>query len=242
MTTSINKTAAIAAAVTMVFGSLLVAAPAFADVNSSYIKIEISNNGTITNTTSAKASTGGNWAGGSEGGNGGSGGDVEAGKGDNNNGGATAGDGGNGGDASAGGLVETGDANADAGSVNELNTNDVSVKTGYHSDMNSSKLKIELDNGCGCGSSSINNTTRAKARTGGNNAEGSEGGKGGRGGDVEANGGWFSSSDYNNGGATAGEGGNGGEGGLGGEVVTGEATSNSGAINVLNTNLVRVRI
>src|SRR3989344_6926016 len=123
---------------------------AFASVNSSYIKIETSNSGSISNYTSAKAETGGNWAGGSEGCEGGEGGEVENDGGDYNNGGATAGDGGNGGDASAGGLVETGRAEADAGSVNTLNTTDVDMDLGGE-DVNSSKIKIETDNeSCGC--------------------------------------------------------------------------------------------
>jgi hypothetical protein len=217
------------------------ATPAFASVNSSYIKIETSNSGSISNTTEAKADTGDNYAGGSYGGNGGSGGDVEAGKGDGNNGGATAGDGGNGGNASAGGLVDTGDASADAGSINKLNTTDVKMDLDGE-DINSSKVKIETDNDEGCGCNTISNTTRAKADSGDNTAKGSRGGKGGRGGDVEAYGGWWSSTDGNNGGAEAGKGGTGGAGGIGGEVRTGAATSNAGAVNVLNTTMVRVRL
>ena len=154
-----------------------------------------------------------------------------------NNGGASAGNGGNGGNASAGGLVNTGDANADAGSLNSLNTNDVDVDL-YGEDMNSSKVKVELDNGdCGCQGSAIQNYTKARARTGDNSADGSRGGKGGYGGEIEAGNG-----DNNNGGAEAGNGGTGGAGGLGGEVTTGEATANSGVVNVLNDNIVRVRL
>lgn len=213
------------------------ATPASASMNSSYIKIEVDNNGSIDNTTKAKAETGGNWAGGSKGGRGGSGGDVEVdGSGDYNNGGADAGNGGNGANANTGGLVTTGDANADAGTVNSLNTTDVEIDL-YGEDMNSSKVKLDVDNGdrCEC-ESNIDNTTRARARTGGNSADGSEGGKGGSGGEIEVDG----NGDNNNGGASAGNGGTGGTGGLGGEVWTGEANANAGTVNVLNAVLARI--
>lgn len=213
------------------------ASPALADVNSSYIKIQTTNSGSIDNYTSAKAETGSNWAGGSKGGRGGSGGDVEVnGSGDYNNGGATAGEGGEGGAADIGGTVTTGDANADAGSVNTLNTTDVDVDL-YGEDMNSSELKIITDNSdCGC-ANNIDNRTKARAHTGDNDAEGSKGGEGGSGGEVEAN-----SGDNNNGGATAGDGGKGGKSSDGGWVDTGVATSNAGSVNVLNATLVRVRL
>ena len=109
---------------------VLSAAPALADVNSSKIKIETKSSGSIDNYTSAKAETGGNWAGGSDAGKGGSGGDVEVedGDSDNNNGGASAGDGGNGGESSDGGWVETGVATSNAGSVNILNATLVRVR------------------------------------------------------------------------------------------------------------------
>jgi len=220
-----------------VLAMIAVATPAFASVNSSYIKIETTNSGSIDNTTKAKAETGGNWAGGSKGGRGGSAGDVGASSGDYNNGGATAGDGGDGGDADIGGTVYTGDAEANAGTANSLNTTDVDVDLGGE-DMNSSKLKIETDNSDKCDCNEIKNTTKARARTGDNNAEGSKGGKGGSGGDVDVSG----SGDNNNGGATAGDGGEGGKGDDGGLVDTGVSTANSGTINILNQTLVRVRL
>src|SRR3989344_4545806 len=217
---------------------VLSAAPALADVNSSKIKIETKRSGSIDNYTSAKAETGGNWAGGSDAGKGGSGGDVEVdGSGDNNNGGASAGEGGDGGDAGIGGTVLTGDANADAGTVNSLNTTDVDVDL-YGEDMNSSELEIKTEyKDCEC--NNIDNTTKARARTGGNDADGSDAGKGGSGGDVEVEDG---DSDNNNGGASAGDGGNGGESSDGGWVETGVATSNAGSVNILNATLVRVRL
>src|SRR3989344_5979193 len=48
--------------------------------------------------------------------------------------------------------------------------------------------------------------------------------------------------DEDNGGAKAGTGGAGGSGGLGGTVLTGNASSTSAAINLLNTTILRVRI
>lgn len=205
------------------------AAPAFADINSSAIVVTASNSGSITNVTGSTANTGGNTAGGSKGGKGGSGGDVEGGAGDFNNGGAAAGEGGNGGDADEGGLVETGNANADAGSINKLNSNDVYVG-GRHSDINSSAVVVT-----GANAGAIVDVTAAGANSGDNKAKGSKGGRGGRGGEVEADG------SNNNGAATGGNGGQGGNGGLGGTVRTGEANSNAGSLNIMNTNIVRVR-
>lgn len=232
MTRSIKTALASVTALAMVFAF---ATPALAAVNSSKIQIEIKNTGSIDNTTKASSNTGDNWAGGSKGGKGGSGGDVGVdGSGDYNNGGAVAGNGGHGGNASAGGLVHTGNATADAGTMNSLNTSDVVVDL-YGEDMNSSKVKIELDNGEECGCDNIDNETRARARTGDNDAEGSKGGKGGSGGDVEA-----SSGDNNNGAAEGGNAGHGGAGGLGGEVRSGHAVSNAGVVNMLNNSIVRV--
>ncbi len=215
-----------------------------AAVNSSNIRVEVKNNGTINNTTSAKAHTGENYAEGSFGGDGGTGGDVTAsGVGDYNNGGAEAGNGGNGGGAGPGGLVNTGDATADAGTENSLNGTDVEIdltnamSTGE--DMNSTYIGVDVKNGtkdCEC-TSEINNTTRARARTGENYAEGSFGGDGDDGGDVTAG-----SGDYNNGGAEAGNGGHGGTSDLGGEVKTGKAVSEAGTINLLNTTLIKVKL
>ena len=111
-----------------VLAMIAVATPAFASVNSSYIKIETTNSGSIDNTTKAKAETGGNWAGGSKGGRGGSAGDVGASSGDYNNGGATAGDGGEGGKGDDGGLVDTGVSTANSGTINILNQTLVRVR------------------------------------------------------------------------------------------------------------------
>ena len=244
---TLNYGIAILAAVAMVVAYALPTAT-FAAVNSTYIEVPTVNRGTINNTTEAKAHTGENTAEGSEGGDGGYGGDVEsnedAGTGGNyNNGGAAAGDGGNGGDADDGGLVETGDATANAATANDLNGTEVDVDLTTQEDVNGVYVEVDTDNGgCECDESTINNDTRARARSGENTADGSEGGDGQGGGDVEANDGADAGGDYNNGGASAGDGGNGGDSGFGGTVRTGFASSTAGTINLLNTTIVRVRL
>src|SRR3989344_5173241 len=238
---TLNYTVAALVAVALVFFS---AAPAFAAINSSYIKIEAKNAGTINNYTSSKAYTGYNTAGGSYGGSGGEGGDVEAeansGDANGNNGGALAGDGGNGGNANLGGKVETGDATSVAETANSLNATDVEFDV--NGDMNSTKIKIEANNAENCECNTIDNETKSRARTGRNTAEGSYGGSGGEGGEIEAEAEGSGDANGNNGGAVAGEGGNGGTGDEGGWVVTGEADSTSTTVNLLNTLLVRFSI
>ena len=221
------KIAAIATAVAMSTPMLALAA-----MNSSSITITTTNSGNLDSSTTASAFTGLNTALGSTGGEGGNGGDVEVdGLGSNNNGGAETGNGGNGGAGGAGGWVDSGDATADAGAFNQLNTNDIDVG-GDDEDMNSSSLDVGLTN-----SGNLTEATDARARTGLNTALGSTGGEGGNAGDSEVDG----DGDNNNGGATTGNGGTGGVGGLGGTVLTGVASATSGSFNVSNTNIVRVR-
>jgi hypothetical protein len=122
---------------------------------------------------------------------------------------------------------------------------------------------VDVDN-----DATVINKTDADADTGDNAAKGSEGGdgdeggNGGSGGDAEDNEGadndrrnnqwghWYdtyfgggdSSSDGDNNAGDAGNGGAGGDGGaggVGGEVQTGNAESNSGTVNVVNTTVVR---
>jgi hypothetical protein len=210
--------------------------------HSSGISITICNRGTIVNETEADASTGGNWAGGSYGGNGGNAGDVEAyGGGNFSNGGASTGNGGNGGNAGPGGLVNTGNASATAVSENDANGTEVELDA--DGDMNSSLITILINNlrggACdreGCPpSNTIENSTKARARTGGNYADGSYGGDGGDAGDVEPGDG-----SYQNGGAETGSGGNGGDGGIGGTINSGNAEATSAALNILNRVIVRI--
>lgn len=260
--------------------SMTAALPAFAsseadvDVDND-VKITISNNGVVLNSTTAESDTGGNWAGGSYGGNGayggnaGSGGDADAeadadyGDADaeaNGGEGGYGGNGGNGGNGGLGGTVQTGDAEANAGTENVVNVNDISVEgcgcndvdlddleDFYDVDVNvDNEIELDVEN-----NGAVLNATHAYARTGWNAADGSYGGNGddagngSSGGDADAD---ADSSDEGDADADAnggygGMGGNGGEGGEGGEgglVVTGEARSNSGTINIVNSNLVRI--
>src|SRR3989344_4842315 len=72
-------------------------------------------------------------------------------------------------------------------------------------DVNSTYIGVDVDNeNCGC--NEINNTTRSRAHTGHNTADGSEAGDGDEGGEIESG-----SGDYNNGGAEGGDGGDGGD-------------------------------
>jgi hypothetical protein len=87
------------------------------------------------------------------------------------------------------------------------------------------------------------NLTLSRALTGNNFAKGSKGGdgsaggRGGRGGDAEGNEG--SGNNNAGSGGNGGRGGNGGAGSAGGAVMTGNATSNSGTVNTINS--VRIR-
>ncbi|KKW20071.1 MAG: hypothetical protein UY63_C0002G0030 [Parcubacteria group bacterium GW2011_GWA2_51_10] len=236
---TLNFSVAAAVAVAMALALLAFATTASAAVNSSSITITTTNRGTIDNYTSARSHTGNNTAEGSVGGVGGQGGDVTS-DGDNNNGGATTGNGGNGGDGGAGGLVDTGDATAEAGTENDLNTSDVEVDlTTAGGDVNSTSVDVVTDNtqtGCDC-PNNIDNRTKARAYSGDNDAKGSTGGDGERGGAISGGQG-----DFNNGGAGTGDGGDGGNGELGGTVFTGNASSTSATLNLLNTVILRVRI
>ena len=238
MQNTLKKAAAIATAVVTSMGTFAIATPAFAAINSTKITITTTNRGAILNLTAADSHTGNNTAGGSTGGSGGTGGDVTS-AGSENNGGASAGNGGNGGNGGAGGLVQTGNASADAGTANDLNNTDVGVDVNCDcGDVNSVTLDVTTDNSRTSPLDNvIANLTAARARTGDNNADGSIGGNAGNGGKVDGGAG-----SENNGGAKAGTGGAGGSGGLGGTVLTGNASSTAGTINMLNTTMVRVRL
>ena len=152
-----------------------------------------------------------------------------------NNGGASTGDGGDGGDAGTGGTVVTGDASALASTGNDSGSADIEVSP--IGELNSSELGLKVDNdpGCKC-PNEINNNTRARARSGGNSANGSYGGDGSQGGDINT-----PSGDFNNGGAGTGEGGDGGSGDEGGLVRAGNVVSNSQTLNLLNNVIIRLR-
>ncbi len=172
------------------------------------VYITVVNSGTIQNSTAASASTGGNYAGGSyggeggEAGDGGNGGDAEVygggfewcgecGSGsDSAAAGGNGGTGGSahGGNAGAGGYVETGDAIAEAGSANELNNTDVVVEgCGCEEDNNECScippwFQRDVNNTVTitvANSGAVVNATAAGASTGDNKAKGSYGGEGG---------------------------------------------------------------
>jgi len=225
---TLNYVAAAVLAVAMTFAFVT---PAFAAMNSSEINITTTNQGEINNLTSSISATGLNLAGGSAGGVGGVGGGVHGGTGDFNNGGADAGNGGDGGAGSEGGLVETGDSVAIAGTENGLNGTDVDVQV--PTDMNSSRARVNTDNDDD--TNTINNATSALGGSAGNAAAGSTGGDAGDAGQVTSDG------DNNNGAAASGDGGEGGMGGIGGTVRTGASRSEAGSINLLNTTIIRVR-
>ena len=291
-----NYGAAVTTIVALVL-SMAAVTPAFAgghseadiDVDND-VKIYVQNEGLVVNSTTAEASTGGNYAGGSTGGDAGQGGhggngdyadadatanadgdaDADADANANGGDGGNGGDAGNGGAGGVGGTVSTGDAEANAGTLNVVNSNDIKVEgCGCDSvdlddleefdDVDVTKdneVKIELLN-----RGAVINYTDAYATTGWNDAGGSTGGAGDDGGgagdgdyadadadadadskgcgcgDADAD----AEADANGGnGGQGGHGGNGGEGGPGGLVVTGEARSNAGTINLVNSNLIRV--
>ncbi|MBP7770653.1 MAG: hypothetical protein KA066_01930 [Candidatus Pacebacteria bacterium] len=219
-------------------GMLATATPAFAAVNSSTLIIGNANVGSIDSNTTAVSNTGLNLAGGSEGGDGAIGGNSGGATNSGSNGDATsgnAGSGGNGGNGGAGGLVQTGNASADAGVVNSANSNNTRVRV--PGGINSSTAVVAQVN-----AGDIDEDTTALASTGLNLADGSEGGNGNNGG---TSGAANKAGGSDNGNATSGSGGaggHGGAGGLGGTIGTGASTSKSGAVNVLNTNFLRVRI
>ena len=203
------------------------------------ITIRVCNSGTIGNTTTALSSTGGNFGGGSVGGRGGRGGSVNATLGNENNGGASGGNGGSGGSASAGGFVQTGNASADAGTLNDVNSTDAEVEgCDCPGDINGLTIEANIDNNRVAPTQNhINNFTDARSRSGANVALGSDGGNAGDGGVVTSGAG-----NENNGGASAGTGGTGCSGDVGGTIVTGNSNSTSGAINLLNNTFIRVRL
>jgi len=278
-----NYTAAVGTIAALVLSSFAVVTPAFAgswkkggDVEiDNEVKISVTNSAVITNVTSSSASTGGNYAGGAYGGDGAEGGDgdeggnadadADANKGDadaiaNGGDGGKGGKGGNGGDAGVGGTITTGNAEANSGVLNVVNSTDIEVEgcgcdNGVDYDDKhiddveiDNEVKIQLSNGV-----ILTNVTDAYAKTGWNKAAGAAGGDAGEGGDGEeggnadadADGGWKNGDAYSE--ANGGEGGNGGRGGRGGlaleggVVVTGDALSNSGAANVVNSTILRVR-
>ncbi len=186
----------------------------------------------VGNHVEADAETGENGAGGSAGGDGGDGGKIV-----NVDGGdverSHTGSGGSGGSGNIGGTVYTGDATAEAGVMNAVNTNRATIN----------RCACVDEDECECGPDIIKNRNRAMvlngieadADTGENGADGSEGGDGGGGGKIIN----IHGDDVED--STTGNGGNAGAGGAGGYIESGVAVSTAGAINIVNRNVTRIR-
>jgi hypothetical protein len=214
------------------------------------IKVSVSNEATVNNTVEVEAETGDNEADGGDGDEGGNGGDAE-GSGDN-----TGGNGGNGGSGALGGYIVSGDAAAYSSIVNEVNVVKTKITDSCgcdeedtpnmfsffnrhgSDDGDDNDIRVRVNN-----SASVSNTVEVEAETGDNKADGGDGDEGGNGGDAENRGhhrtnSFFSfwSHDSNQGGA----GGTGGSGGIGGEIYSGNATSGSEVVNVVNRIVTRI--
>ncbi len=218
---------ALGAVATGMFLALAMTTPALAndDMQSDDTVIN-TNEALVCNEVTAEANTGDNEAMGSYGGDGGRGGNIRN-SGDDVDNSAT-GNGGNGGSADVGGTIYTGNANANAVAMNDVNSNDTEVnRCGECDTEDGDVLVVNLNRAM------VRNGVHAGANTGGNFADGSVGGDGGDGGSIENNG-----DDVDD--STTGSGGTGGPGGPGALIQTGHANSNAVAINVINRNLTRV--
>jgi len=208
--------------------ALAVATPAFAsDDLESDDTVMNDNEALVCNEVVAEANTGENFADGSYGGEGGNGGDIDNDDGDDVDDSST-GNGGNGGSGDVGGTIYTGNANANAGVINDVNSNDTEINRCGECDTEDGDTVVMNRN-----RAMVGNGVGAMANTGENFADGSYGGEGGNGGDIDNDDG-----DVDN--STTGDGGTGGPGGPGALIQTGHANSNAGAINVINRNLTRI--
>lgn len=198
------------------------------------VRVSSHNSATITNNVNSRANTGGNWAGGSYGGDAGSGGDIEAGKNGDVDGAGT-GAGGNGGGSSDGGQITTGPALTETLVVNAANSNNtrVSDDCGCEDNRGDREVNVRVRSN---NNATVTNNVDSRANTGRNNAEGSHAGDGGHGGDIEA-GHWDGDVDDSG----TGRGGNGGNSGFGGTVITSGAGTSTAVVTVLNRNVTRVR-
>lgn len=205
----------------------------------------------IMNEVHTAANTGGNLADGSYAGSGGDGGDIENGGGEQDVEESTTGNGGSGGDAGLGGAVQTGDALAESGVANTVNSNIVRIDScGCNGSLTLGRVRVRTNDFAFLG-----NRVETAANTGGNDALGSYAGEGGEGGDIE-NGddnGRENHRDGNGGGddddgseqeiddSTTGTGGDGGASDAGGSVLTGNATTRAAIVNLVNSNRIRIR-
>ena len=193
-------------------------------------------NDTVTNNNSAMvsnnivigANTGGNWAGGSYGGEGGDGGDVVNGD-DGDVEDSNTGRGGAGGDAAEGGTIISGDISMDLEVTNRVNYNLTEIDRCACSGEGDGDVRVRNIN-----SALVANSTLAMANTGLNDAEGSYGGEGGDGGDIINN----EDGDVED--SNTGNGGNAGAGGAGGFVQTGNSEVRTSLVNRINENITRI--
>lgn len=217
--------------------------PVFADV-----LVENGNSAVVTNVVTSGANSGGNWAGGSEGGKGGRGGRIANDGGSQNVNSAETGNGGNGGDAGVGGTITTGDALANANLDNTVNDNDTNIDlcgcNPEHPTSEQTGHNVTVRNG---NSADVLNAVTAGADTGNNDADGSRGGRGGKGGDIYNGGEGQPEGPATVGGSQnvnsskTGKGGTGGAGADGGLVTTGHSESNAMATSVTNRNVTRIK-
>src|SRR3989338_4796952 len=152
---------------------------------------------------------------------------VSASTGGNDANGGTGSAAGNGGE---GGVIYTGNAYAGSLINNDVNYNETNVDVDCDCEGDVDDVTVTNHN-----SASVNNNVDVRARTGHNEANGGDAGcdcvGGGDGGNVNH------SEDHNAGG----NGGNAGHGGWGGYINTGDAEAGSGIVNLVNTNITRIR-
>lgn len=219
----------------------LIAVPVSADDLNGNDVVTNENYSYVTNEIDASAKSGFNIAAGARGGNGAWGGNAgNSNQGNNAEESSTGhgGRGGNGGDAGSGGNITTGNAFVTIGVQNTANTNDTMVtrRGGEDIDDDNGVVRVMSSNNAG-----ITNTIGARARSGFNVAgagDAGNGGPGGNGGNMEQTGEDDVDSSHTGSGGTGGTGGN---GGAGGSISTGVADSLTEVVNVLNTNITRVR-
>jgi hypothetical protein len=196
--------------------------------------ITVSNNNSaqVGNMVLAGASTGGNSANGGEGSGAGDGGNVY-----DSEDGNTGGNGGNGGNGGSGGEIGTGNAVTVVEVINDVNNNDTTIEDGCgcdEEDSDDTRNETSVNNHNDAG---VLNLVGAGSDTGYNDANGGDAG-GCECGQGAGNGGNVNSSDDDN---TGGNGGNAGNGGRGGYIATGNAGTGVGILNVINTNITRIR-
>lgn len=197
------------------------------------VRVTNENEAKIFNMVESRSNTGQNFAGGSDGGNGGDSGEVEA-----DGGGAYVehvgtGNGGNGGSSSDGGLITTGTASTDTNILNMANSSDTRVVDDLE-DEDRANVDVRISNK---NRAHVFNAVSSRSHTGENFAVGSDGGNGGDSGDVEADGDWGAGVERSG----TGHGGHGGDAGVGGTVMTGDAYTSTNVVTVFNRNVTRVR-